>query len=242
MPPSFSFWSDILGQCIISAGKEIGRRWQAMAPEEKQIYHEKYQELKVEFDNAMKDYKPSEEFLTMKIQAENEMKKASCKPKNQPFPEEAQYFEFVSDNWMAAAQYVSYWKDSFGILDIEDRLHVMFEQQQSKDENSGKSKTKLVKKQKDPNAPKKPMSAYMFYCTSNRETIKQEFQDISNKELLVKIGESWRSMAGDDKQVYHTKAVADRERYAREYREYMENVPDKKEDVEIAEPGCGVLE
>ena len=142
---------------------------------------------------------------------------------------------------MAAAQYVSYWKDSFGILDIEDRLHVMFEQQQGKDENSGKSKSKLVKKQKDPNAPKKPMSAYMFYCTSNRETLKQEFQDISNKELLVKIGESWRSMAGDDKQVYFDKADADRERYAREHREYMENVSDKKEDVEIAEPGCGAL-
>ena len=70
MPISFSFRSDILGQCIISAGKEIGRRWQAMAPEEKQIYHEKYQELKVEFDNAMKDYETSEEFLATKKQSQ----------------------------------------------------------------------------------------------------------------------------------------------------------------------------
>jgi len=225
-------------------GKEIGRRWQALAPEEKQVYHEKYRELKVEFDNAMKDYTPSEEFLTMKKQAEKEMKNTGYKPKNEPFPDAAQYFDFVSDNWMVAAQYVSYWRDSFGILDIEDRLHVMFEQRQSqsKDENSGKSKTKLVKKQKDPNAPKKAMSAYMFYCTNNRETMKTNFPDISNKELLAKIGESWRLMAGDDKQVYHDKAMADKDRYAREYREYMKNVQGKKEDVEIVEPGCGVLE
>merc|ERR1719402_66169 len=102
--------------------KEIGRRWQAMAPEEKEIYHERYQKLKIEFDNAMKDYETSKEFLETKKQSQG-MKNAGGNPENEPFPDAAQYFGFVADNWMLAAQYLSSRNDSFGILDIEERSY-----------------------------------------------------------------------------------------------------------------------
>ena len=49
-------------------------------------------------------------------------------------------------------------------------------------------------------------------------------------------------MGHEERAPYVEKATADRDRYDREYKEYMENVRDKKEDVEMADVSCGVLE
>ena len=65
---------------------------------------------------------------------------------------------------------------------------------------------------------------------------------MSNNELFTTFGNCWKQLGHEERAPYVEKATADRDRYDREYKEYMENVRDKKEDVEMADVSCGVLE
>jgi hypothetical protein len=47
--------------------------------------------------------------------------------------------------------------------------------------------TKAAKAKKDPNAPKRPLSAYMFFSSANRTTVKAENPEASFGELVVPV-------------------------------------------------------
>lgn len=58
-----------------------------------------------------------------------------------------------------------------------------------------------VKKGKDPNAPKRPMSAYMLWLNASREKIKSDHPGISVTDLSKKAGEIWKGMSKEKKEV-----------------------------------------
>ena len=53
---------------------------------------------------------------------------------------------------------------------------------------------KRTKKRKDPNAPKKPMTAYMLWLQENRPAIKKRYPGISVTEISKKAGELWKEV------------------------------------------------
>ncbi|NXG54597.1 SSRP1 protein, partial [Hemiprocne comata] len=57
------------------------------------------------------------------------------------------------------------------------------------------------KKGKDPNAPKRPMSAYMLWLNASRERIKSDHPGISITDLSKKAGELWKAMSKEKKEV-----------------------------------------
>lgn len=61
--------------------------------------------------------------------------------------------------------------------------------------------TSQSKKGKDPNAPKRPMSAYMLWLNANREKIKSDHPGISITDLSKKAGELWKAMSKEKKEV-----------------------------------------
>ena len=62
--------------------------------------------------------------------------------------------------------------------------------QSSEDKTSGKKK----KAKKDPNAPKKPLSAYMLWLQETRPSLKKKYPSASLTELTKKAGEVWKSI------------------------------------------------
>ncbi|PRT55667.1 Non-histone chromosomal protein 6 [Wickerhamiella sorbophila] len=68
-------------------------------------------------------------------------------------------------------------------------------------------------RKKDPNAPKRPMTAYMYYANEKREPTKTEFPDLGFGDVHKKIGERWKALSADDKKPYEEKAAADKKRY-----------------------------
>lgn len=54
-------------------------------------------------------------------------------------------------------------------------------------------------KEKDPNAPKRALSAYMFFCADNREKVKAENPDKKMTELSTVLGAMWKEMSDADK-------------------------------------------
>jgi hypothetical protein len=59
-----------------------------------------------------------------------------------------------------------------------------------------------TKKEKDPNAPKKGLSAFMIFSSENRSRIKEENPEATFGEMGKLLGAKWREMSEDDKAVF----------------------------------------
>jgi len=77
-------------------------------------------------------------------------------------------------------------------------------------------KKKRQSKKKEPNAPKRAMSAYIFFTFAIREQTKRENPDISVTELNKMMGAKWRMMTDEQKMPYVAQAELDKSRYAQE--------------------------
>jgi hypothetical protein len=70
------------------------------------------------------------------------------------------------------------------------------------------------KAKKDPNAPKKGLSAYMFFAKEMREKIKEENPEATFGEIGKLLGEAWAEQ--EDKSKYEKLAKEDKKRYESE--------------------------
>ncbi|KAG0165867.1 Non-histone chromosomal protein 6 [Apophysomyces sp. BC1034] len=75
---------------------------------------------------------------------------------------------------------------------------------------------KKKKRAKDPNAPKRGLSAYMFFSQDNRQKVKEENQDATFGTIGKILGEKWKNMSDEEKKPYVEKAKVDKERYESE--------------------------
>ena len=84
------------------------------------------------------------------------------------------------------------------------------------DDDNSKSKAskgKKAKKKKDPNAPKRAMTAFMYFSTAMRPKIKEESPDLAFGDIAKLIGKRFKALPDEDKVVYEEKAKKDKERY-----------------------------
>merc|ERR1711879_47645 len=81
---------------------------------------------------------------------------------------------------------------------------------------------------KDPNAPKKPQTAYFAFLADKREHVKQENPEISHKDVLRKLGELWNGLSISQKAPYEKTAEESKKAFAAYknsagYKSYMES-------------------
>jgi high mobility group protein B2 len=86
-------------------------------------------------------------------------------------------------------------------------------------------KKRRNRRNKDPNRPKRAMSAFMFFSNANREIVKAQSPNLSFTEIAREIGSRWKNLRSSDKAPYQTLADQDRARYEEEKRMYT---PDPK--------------
>ncbi|UZJ53024.1 hypothetical protein CBS101457_002344 [Exobasidium rhododendri] len=70
--------------------------------------------------------------------------------------------------------------------------------------------SKAKKAKKDPNAPKRPLSAYMFFSQDHREKVRTENATASFGEIGRLLGAKWKEMEEADKKLYHDMAARDK--------------------------------
>ncbi|CAI9149099.1 unnamed protein product, partial [Rangifer tarandus platyrhynchus] len=82
--------------------------------------------------------------------------------------------------------------------------------QDGSEENNCQRKAK-----KDPNAPKRPLSAFIFFSKEKREEIIKKNPELKSKlaEVGKMVGEAWGKLSEAQKKPYETKAVQDKARY-----------------------------
>ncbi|XP_053423279.1 high mobility group protein B1-like [Nycticebus coucang] len=77
-------------------------------------------------------------------------------------------------------------------------------------------KGETEKKLKDPNAPKRPPSAFFLFCSEYRPQIKRKHSSLSIGDVAKKLGEMWGNTAADDKQPDKKKAAKLKEKYEKD--------------------------
>ncbi|XP_034971871.1 high mobility group protein B1 [Zootoca vivipara] len=81
-------------------------------------------------------------------------------------------------------------------------------------------KGETKKKFKDPNAPKRPPSAFFLFCSEYRPKIKGEHPGLSIGDVAKKLGEMWNNTSANDKQPFEKKASKLKEKYEKDVAAY----------------------
>ncbi|KAH0690361.1 hypothetical protein KY290_018602 [Solanum tuberosum] len=87
------------------------------------------------------------------------------------------------------------------------------------------SKKKKQKKKKDPNAPKRAISAFMYFSQSERENVKKSNPGIAFTEVGRVLGERWNKLSAEEKEPFEAMAKADKKRYSEQISDYKNPQP-----------------
>ncbi|RJE18329.1 hypothetical protein PHISCL_09341 [Aspergillus sclerotialis] len=103
-----------------------------------------------------------------------------------------------------------------------------------KEKTTRKTKTRgtVERKKKDPNAPKRGLSAYMFFANEQREKVREDNPGISFGQVGKMLGEKWKNLSDEDRRPYEEKAAADKKRYEDEKASYNAQQQGADEDEE----------
>ncbi|KAL9602325.1 MAG: hypothetical protein Q9219_001891 [cf. Caloplaca sp. 3 TL-2023] len=103
-----------------------------------------------------------------------------------------------------------------------------------KEKATRKTKAKAAetggKKKKDPNAPKRGLSAYMFFANDNRESVREENPGITFGQVGKVLGEKWKALNSKQREPYEARAKADKDRYESEKATYKNTAEEDDEE------------
>ena len=83
---------------------------------------------------------------------------------------------------------------------------------------------KKEKRVKDPEAPKRSKSSYLWFCSEERDKIKKEKPTLSAKEITAELGTKWQSLKSNNPELlkkYESLASDDKSRYTSEKAVYV---------------------
>lgn len=86
----------------------------------------------------------------------------------------------------------------------------------AKGEPAGKKR----KRTKDPNAPKRALSAFFWFCSDERPKVREELGDASVGEVAKELGRRWGDVTDELKSKYEALAAKDKARYEKEITAY----------------------
>jgi len=94
-------------------------------------------------------------------------------------------------------------------LDMEDKIDELIEKLLTN------TFTK-IKLPKNPDKPKKPLTAYMFFCNTKRSDVMGENPGMSIGDVSKILGKMWKELSDEDKQPYVEMNTKDKERHEAE--------------------------
>lgn len=75
---------------------------------------------------------------------------------------------------------------------------------------------------KDPEAPKRPMSAFLKFSKTRRKKVKEENPDVSNTDVSRLLGEIWRNASEAEKAPYVEAEIVERNKYKEVMKDWRE--------------------
>jgi len=122
-------------------------------------------------------------------------------------------------------------KEKFQEMSVEDKERY---QEQMKDLGPGgvtprRRRRRGSKKERDPNKPKRALSAFFYYAKDERPNVRSINPDFSVGEVAKELGRKWNELSEEEKSPYEKAAEEDRARYDQEMKAYRSGeMPAKK--------------
>ncbi|KAJ5683799.1 Non-histone chromosomal protein 6 [Penicillium sp. IBT 18751x] len=91
-------------------------------------------------------------------------------------------------------------------------------------------KERVQRRKKDPNAPKRGLSAYMFFANDNRDKVREENPGITFGQVGKMLGDKWKALTESERKPYDEKAAVDKKRYEEEKAKYQAGENDEEEE------------
>lgn len=109
---------------------------------------------------------------------------------------------------------------------------------------TNKIKQKKEKKDVQSDEPKKPKTAYIIFCSAERDAVVDANPGIDHKEICSLLGQRWKEIQSNEKDVfdkYNDAALKEKAEYEEKMKEYriLHNIPEKIEKVKkpkVAKP------
>ena len=197
---------------------ELGKRWAALDADAKAVFELESKKEKERYEEEMKVYQPSEEFLKKK--ADLESAKAGCSSEQQT----EEYFTFLLMHW----RQVAINKPTNTGLEIQEEVWQMWLAQGSPVVKEGRSndaepKSKKQKKApRDPREPKRPPSSFLLFCQGQRS----EGGQIGRAEVSAR----WSALSEEEKEPHVTRANALLQEYKAATKKFKEEMVGKGVD------------
>jgi high mobility group protein B1 len=97
-------------------------------------------------------------------------------------------------------------------------------------------KAKKRKRVKDPNAPKRALSAFFWFCQDERSKVKEVNPELSVGEIAKELGKRWNEVGEEVKSKYEALAAKDKARYEKAKQTYTESKGLKAKKPKAASP------
>jgi len=111
-------------------------------------------------------------------------------------------------------------KHRFHQLSEKDKKRYDGEMSNYKSTGGGKKDGRKKKRQKDPDAPKRPLSAFFWFCNDERPKAKAALNDATVGEIAKELGRRWNECTEDQKSKFEALAAKDKARYEKEVKAY----------------------
>lgn len=83
---------------------------------------------------------------------------------------------------------------------------------------------KRKRAKKDPNAPKRALSAFFFFSNEKRPEVQQGHPEWKVGQVAQELGRFWKTLTEEEKAVYEKKAAEDKERYGEQMKVYRDTL------------------
>ncbi|XP_032222630.2 high mobility group protein 20A [Nematostella vectensis] len=103
---------------------------------------------------------------------------------------------------------------------VEPQIQTIAEPKKRK---GGWPKGKKRKKEYDLNKPKAPVTGYVRFLNSRRESVKHQHPHLTFPEITKMLGQEWNSLLPEEKQKFLDEAEEDKKRYVEELRAYQQS-------------------
>ena len=89
-----------------------------------------------------------------------------------------------------------------------------------KKEKETKALVLLAKRKRDPNAPKRPMTAFMYFAREERPKVMKDNPNFSVPEIGKELGARWRKLEDNERAKFDALAAKDMARYQAQMKKY----------------------
>jgi hypothetical protein len=133
----------------------------------------------------------------------------------------AEFSRKCADRWKTMSE-----KEKKRFHDMAEKDKKRFEGEMAnykppKGEKGGKKRKRV----KDPDAPKRALSAFFWFCNDERPRVKETMPDTTVGEVAKELGRRWNDCTSEQKSKYEALAAKDKARYEKEINVYKSKKP-----------------